>query len=131
MSLNPRENLILGGFICISFGAFFTVAGVYTLASTVGVLGILLFIVGMSLKSNIGMSDAEVRSWRPEEGQLPDAGRVMYRVDVTIDEPIESTIVSTKFIVFKDSLLGKGIRQSRNKVFACASDVPLGVRFSN
>ena len=62
-------------------------------ASTVGVLGILLFIVGMSLKSNIGMSDAEVRSWRPEEGQLPDAGRVMYRVDVTIDEPIESTIV--------------------------------------
>ena len=39
------------------------------------------------------MSDAEVRSWRPEEGQLPDAGRVMYRVDVTIDEPIESTIV--------------------------------------
>ena len=93
MSRNPRDNLILGGFICISFGAFFTVAGVYTLASTVGVLGILLFTVGMSLKSNIGMSDAEVRNWRPEEGQLPDAGRVMYRVDVTIDEPIESTIV--------------------------------------
>ena len=24
---------------------------------------------------------------------LPDAGRVMYRVDVTLDEPIRSTIV--------------------------------------
>ena len=93
MSRNPRENLILAGFVCIISGAFFTVAGVYTLASTVGVLGILLFIVGMSLKSNIGMSEAEVRNWRPDEGKLPDAGRVMYRVDVTLDEPIESTIV--------------------------------------
>tara|TARA_B100000963_G_scaffold101641_1_gene87941 strand:+ start:8486 stop:8866 length:381 start_codon:yes stop_codon:yes gene_type:complete len=93
MSRNPRENLILGGFICIAFGAFFTVAGIYTLASTVGVGGILLFIVGMSLKSNIGLSEDDVRNWRPSEGQLPDAGRVMYRVDVTIDEPIESTIV--------------------------------------
>ena len=57
------------------FGAFFTVAGVYTLASTVGVLGVLLFVIGMSLKSNIGMSETEVRNWRPDEGQLPDAGR--------------------------------------------------------
>ena len=86
-------SLILGGFICITFGAFFTVAGIYTLASTVGVLGILLFVVGMGLRSNIGLSDADVRNWRPDEGQMPDAGRVMYRVDVTLDEPIESTIV--------------------------------------
>ena len=93
MSRNPRENLILGGFICIAFGAFFTVAGVYTLASTVGVLGIALFVIGMSIKSNVGLSKEAVRNWRPAEGQLPDAGRVMYRVDVTIDEPIESTIV--------------------------------------
>ena len=93
MSRNPRENLILGGFICITFGAFFTVSGVYALASTVGILGIALFVLGMSLRSNIAMSEAAVRDWRPAEGQLPDAGRVMYRVDVTIDEPIESTIV--------------------------------------
>ena len=93
MSRNPRENLILGGFICIAFGAFFTVAGVYTLASTVGVLGIALFVIGMSIRSNGGLSKEAVRNWRPAEGQLPDAGRVMYRVDVTIDEPIESTIV--------------------------------------
>ena len=46
MSRNPRENLILGGFICIAFGAFFTVSGVYALASTVGILGIALFVLG-------------------------------------------------------------------------------------
>ena len=88
MARNPRENLILGGFICIAFGAFFTVAEVYTLASTVGVLGIALFVIGMSLKSNIGLSKEAVRNWRPAEGKLPDAGRVMYRVDVTIDDEI-------------------------------------------
>ena len=93
MSRYPRENFILSGFICIAFGAFFTVAGVYTLASTVGVLGIILFVFGMSLKSKLGMSESAIREWRPDEGQLPDAGRVMYRVDVTMDEPIESTIV--------------------------------------
>ena len=58
-----------------------------------GILGIALFVFGMSLRSNIAMSEAAVRDWRPAEGQLPDAGRVMYRVDVTIDEPIESTIL--------------------------------------
>ncbi len=93
MSRNPRENPILGGFVCIVFGAFFTISGVFVLASTVGVLGIALFAIGMSLRSNLGMSEEAVRNWRPAEGQLPDAGRVMYRVDVTIDEPIESTIV--------------------------------------
>tara|TARA_B100001250_G_scaffold408516_1_gene431059 strand:- start:534 stop:914 length:381 start_codon:yes stop_codon:yes gene_type:complete len=93
MSRNPRENLILSGFICIAFGAFFTVAGIYTLASTVGILGVILFILGMSLRSQIGMSEEEIRDWKPMEGQLPDAGRVMYRVDVTIDEPVECTIV--------------------------------------
>ena len=61
MARNPRENLIIGGFICIAFGAFFTVAGVYTLASTVGVLGIILFVFGMSLKSKLGLSESAIR----------------------------------------------------------------------
>ena len=93
MSRNPRENLILGGFICIAFGAFFTVGGVYSMGATVGVCGILLFIIGMSLKSDIGMSEDAIHDWKPNSGMLPDAGRVMYRVDVTLDEPIRSTIV--------------------------------------
>lgn len=93
MSLNPRENIILAGFICIVFGAFFTIGGIYTIASTVGILGVILFILGMSIKSHVGMSISAIKEWLPDEGKLPDAGRVMYRVDVTIDEPIQSTIV--------------------------------------
>ena len=93
MSKNPRENFILSGFICILFGAFFTIDGVYVLASTIGVFGILLFIIGMSLKSNIGLSESEIRNLSPSEENFPDAGRVMYRVDTTIDEPIQTTIL--------------------------------------
>ena len=63
------------------------------MGATVGVCGILLFIIGMSLKSDIGMSEEAIHDWKPNSGMLPDAGRVMYRVDVTLDEPIRSTIV--------------------------------------
>ncbi len=93
MTRNPRENLILSGFICISFGAFFTIGGIFSMGATIGVSGLILFIIGMSLKSNIGMSKEAIEEWTPSGEMLPDAGRVMYRVDVTLDEPIRSTIV--------------------------------------
>ena len=93
MARNPRENLILAGFICIAFGAFFSIGGIYSMGATIGVCGLALFLIGMSLKSNIGMSKEAIEEWTPSEGMLPDAGRVMYRVDVTLDEPIKSTIV--------------------------------------
>ena len=93
MARNPRENFILSGFICISFGAFFSIGGIYSMGATVGVCGLILFIIGMSMKSNIGMSKEAIEDWTPSGEMLPDAGRVMYRVDVTLDEPIRSTIV--------------------------------------
>ena len=93
MARNPRENFILSGFICISFGAFFSIGGIYSMGATVGVCGLILFIIGMSMKSNIGMSKEAIEDWTPSGEILPDAGRVMYRVDVTLDEPIRSTFV--------------------------------------
>jgi hypothetical protein len=88
-----RENFLIGGLICIASGAFFTVAGIMSIAGTVGISGILLFIMGMSIPSQLGMTDEEVANWRPESSQLPDAGRIMYRVDVTLDEPKQCSIV--------------------------------------
>ena len=68
MSRNPRENLIVGGFICIAFGAFFTVGGVYSMGATVGVSGIIVFIIGMSMKSDLGMSEEAIQEliWASE-----------------------------------------------------------------
>ena len=57
---NARENFILSGAVCIMFGAFFSVVGVYALAGTVGISGVVLFIIGMSIKSEIGMSKKEI-----------------------------------------------------------------------
>lgn len=90
---STRENFLISGLICIVFGAFFTVAGIMSIAGTVGISGIALFVIGMSTPSQLGMSDEEVANWLPESSQLPDAGRIMYRVDVTLDEPKQCSIV--------------------------------------
>ncbi len=90
---NPRENFILSGAVCIVFGAFFTVAEIYLLAGTIGISGVALFIIGMSIKSDMGLSEKEIREWLPSSEGMPDAGRVMYRVDTTIDKPITTSIL--------------------------------------
>ena len=84
---NVRENLLISSIVCITAGAFFTVAGIMSIAGTIGISGVVLFILGMSVSSQQGMSKKEIEEWVPESSQMPDAGRVMYRVDVTIDEP--------------------------------------------
>jgi hypothetical protein len=90
---NPRENFILSGTVCIFFGAFFSVAGIFSLAGTIGICGIVLFIIGMSTKSDYSMSKKEIREWLPTSEGMPEAGRVMYRVDTTIDQPFTTSIL--------------------------------------
>jgi len=82
-----RENFLIAGLICLTTGAFFSVAGILSLAGPIGLSGIVLFLLGMTIKSNQGLTPEEIANWVPESTQLPDAGRVMYRVDVTLDEP--------------------------------------------
>ena len=60
---------------------------------TVGLFGIVFFLVGMSLSRQVGMSPEAVAEWSPDGEMLPDAGRVMYRVDVTLDEPVRSSVL--------------------------------------
>ena len=69
-----------------------TVAGLGSMAVTVGLFGIVFFLVGMSLSRQVGLSPEAVAQWSPDGEMLPDAGRVMYRVDVTLDEPVRSSI---------------------------------------
>ena len=90
---NPRERFILSGTVCIFFGAFFSVAGIFALAGTIGICGIVLFIIGMSTKSDYSMSKKEIREWLPTSEGMPEAGRVMYRVDTTIDQPFTTSIL--------------------------------------
>tara|TARA_B110000444_G_scaffold126707_1_gene119262 strand:+ start:82378 stop:82752 length:375 start_codon:yes stop_codon:yes gene_type:complete len=88
-----RENFLIASVICITAGAFFSVANIMSLAGTIGLSGVVLFILGMSIKTNQGLTPEEISNWTPESTQLPDAGRVMYRVDVTLDEPKKCTVL--------------------------------------
>ena len=88
-----RENFLIASVICITAGAFFSVANIMSLAGTIGLSGVVLFILGMSIKTNQGLTPEEISNWTPDSTQLPDAGRVMYRVDVTLDEPKKCTVL--------------------------------------
>ena len=88
-----KENLLLSSIICIIIGAMASVAGVYAIAVSVGFGGVILFILGMSMKSKLGMSPKAIAEWTPDASMLPEAGRVMYRVDVTMDKPKRTTIM--------------------------------------
>ena len=90
---NGKENLLIAGLICLVFGAFLTVGGIYSMGATIGLAGLVLFIVGMSVNTERTMSPEEIENWTPSAEKLPDAGRVMYRVDTTLDEPKRSSIL--------------------------------------
>ena len=93
MVQNGKENILVAGLICLVTGAFLSVGGIYSMGATIGVGGLVLFVLGMSMKSQRTMSPEEIENWLPAAEQLPDAGRVMYRIDTTLDEPIRSSIV--------------------------------------
>ncbi|MBL6733777.1 MAG: hypothetical protein ISP84_04460 [Candidatus Poseidonia sp.] len=93
MSRLSRENFLITGFVCIVFGASMSVAGLGPMAMTVGLFGVVFYIVGMTLGRQTGMSPEAVANWVPEGELLPDAGRFMFRVDVTLDEPVTSSIL--------------------------------------
>ena len=57
---NGKENLLIAGLICLVFGAFLTVCGIYSMGATIGFAGLVLFIVGMSVNTERTMSPEEI-----------------------------------------------------------------------
>ena len=93
MTRLSRENFLITGFVCILFGASMSVAGLGPMAVTVGLFGVVFFLVGMSLGRQTGLSPEAVANWQPEGERLPEAGRFMFRVDVTLDDPIRTSVL--------------------------------------
>ena len=90
---NRRENFLISGIVLIVLGAMFSIAVNIGMGAAAGMGGILCFIIGMSTPSDMRMSPEAIAAWTPSMERLPDAGRFMYRVDVTMDEPFRSTIL--------------------------------------
>ena len=90
---NRRENFLISGIVLILLGAMISLAVNISMGAVLGLSGIICFVIGMSTPSQMGLSPEAVAAWTPTMERLPDAGRFMYRVDVTMDEPIKSTIL--------------------------------------
>ena len=90
---NRRENFLISGIVLIIFGVLFSLGVNIAMGGVVGLSGIICFIIGMSVPSQMGLSPEAIAEWKPSMEKLPDAGRFMYRVDVTMDEPVKSTIL--------------------------------------
>jgi hypothetical protein len=90
---NRRENFLISSIVLIVMGALLSLSIDVIMGAIVGLSGILCFILGMSTPTTMGLSPEAVANWKPSMERLPDAGRFMYRVDVTMDEPISSTIL--------------------------------------
>jgi len=52
--------------VCIVFGASMSVAGLAPMALTVGMFGIVFFVVGMTMGRQNGLSDEAVARWTPD-----------------------------------------------------------------
>ncbi|MBT4066367.1 MAG: hypothetical protein HOE76_04035 [Euryarchaeota archaeon] len=90
---NRRENFLISGIVLIILGALFSLAVNIAMGGVLGLSGIICFFIGMSTPTELELSPEAVAAWEPSMERLPDAGRFMYRVDVTMDEPIKTTIL--------------------------------------
>ena len=94
---NRRLNIIISGWLCIAIGSgiVFSDASPFaiSIAAPMSMGGALLLIYGLSIGNREGYSDEHDEPWTPPISRMPDAGRPMYRVDTTLEEPIVTSIL--------------------------------------
>lgn len=103
---NPRQrhvkvNIVFSGWLCILLGSIlmFTSGAsaiVLSFAAPISVLGLVLLILGLLYKDNENIDPKIIAAWEPDLSKMPDSGRVMYRVDTTLIEPIRTSILCGK-----------------------------------
>jgi len=59
----------------------------------IGIAGIVMLILGLRAPPEMRIDEQALRDWAPEEIPMREAGRVMYRIDTTLDEPIRTSIL--------------------------------------
>ena len=96
-----KINIVISGWLCILLGSglLFTSGGaalVLSLAAPIAVLGLILLFVGLLYKDESIIDPAKIAAWEPDHSKMPDSGRIMYRVDTTLIEPIKTSILCGK-----------------------------------
>ena len=89
-----RLNLIIAAWACLILGGTLVVSDVAIMGYTVVSGGTALLILAMAVPNEVlEMSDEQIAAWSSPGGEMPDAGRPMYRIDTTLDEPIRTSIL--------------------------------------
>ena len=96
-----KINIIISGWVCIIIGSVLLFSSgesslVLSFAAPISVLGLILLILGLMYKNEVSIDPQEILSWEPDKTEMPDSGRVMYRVDTTLIEPIRTSILCGK-----------------------------------
>ena len=92
-----RLNLLIAAWLCLLLGWGFASTAFWMLGIVVGSGGVLLFLIAFLIPSeHKELSEAQVAAWLPDQTLLPEAGRVMYRVDTTLKGERKTSILCGK-----------------------------------
>ena len=96
-----KMNIVISGWLCILLGTglLFTSSQstlVISLAAPVAVIGLMLLFAGLLYKDEDDIDPQEIAAWEPDQSKMPESGRIMYRVDTTLIEPIKTSILCGK-----------------------------------
>ena len=92
-----QQNVIISSILCLGVGSiiFFNSNSIlWSSASvTIFIAGIILLVMGLFLKISSALDIKKINNWIPDNHNLPDVGRPMYRVDTTLFSPIRTSIL--------------------------------------
>ena len=96
-----KLNIVISGWLCILLGSLLLFSSgesslILSIAAPISVLGLILLILGLMYKDEYSVNSEEILSWEPDKTQMPESGRVMYRIDTTLIEPIRTSILCGK-----------------------------------
>ena len=95
---NRKVNTVLAAWACIVLGSGIILTSgaspfALTVAAPLAIAGVVLLFVGLGMAVEENVDPDKVAAWEPEAGKMPDAGRVMYRVDTTLEDPVRTSIL--------------------------------------
>ena len=96
-----KLNIVISGWLCILLGSLLLFSSgesslILSIAAPISVLGLVLLILGLMYKDENSVNSEEILSWEPDKTQMPESGRVTYRIDTTLIEPIRTSILCGK-----------------------------------
>ena len=93
-----KVNTVLAAWACLILGggiALTSSASDFALATAapLALAGAVMLLFGLSMDDKSEADPDSVADWQPDSSKMPDAGRVMFRVDTTLDPPIRTSIL--------------------------------------